>query len=142
MEAHATGFGSSDVVRAALVEREEQLRAANADVNRLSMPSVDPELLERDLLRRLDDWRGLFSRHVPQARQILRKLLPEPLRMTPIGQRVSGYFEFEGDAALGRLLTGSTGHPTSVASPPGLAPDAVLRTLQPVFEGEARRRAA
>ena len=60
---------------------------------------------------------GTSTRQVPQARQILRKLLPSPLRFTPHGERVKGYFEFEGQAALGRLLFGAAGSPSSVASP-------------------------
>ena len=35
--------------------------------------------LEEDLANRVQHWRGLLTRQVPQARQILRKLLPSPL---------------------------------------------------------------
>jgi hypothetical protein len=91
-------------------------RVAKSEAAKLSTPTVDPDVLERELLKRLEDWRGLLSRHVPQARQILRKLLPEPLRFTPSGDRVDGYFSFEGAAALGRLLSGRGGHPNLMAS--------------------------
>lgn len=102
-----------------MTEREQQLSAAKAEAHGLAFRRVDGDVLERDLLSRLEDWRGLFSRHVPQARQILRKLLPSPLRFTPHGERLAGYFDFEGEAALGRLLAGSAACPTSVASPRG-----------------------
>ncbi|MCA1585242.1 MAG: hypothetical protein LC791_10905 [Acidobacteria bacterium] len=45
------------------------------------------------LRAQLDDWRGLLRRHVPQARQILKKLFPEPLRLgpDPYGFALQGY---------------------------------------------------
>jgi recombinase-like zinc beta ribbon protein len=36
---------------------------------------IDPDAVERALTVKLKDWRALLRRHVPQARQILRKLL-------------------------------------------------------------------
>jgi hypothetical protein len=41
----------------------------------------------------------------PQARQILRKLLPSPLRFTRHDERVKGYFEFEGQAISSNRFT-------------------------------------
>ena len=73
---------------------------------RRQITDLDVPRLRRDLTDRLEDWQGLLTRHVPQARQILRKLLPHPLVLTP---RVTGkktQYEFRGQASLGNVLAG------------------------------------
>ncbi len=79
--------------------------------------------LQRDLRRRLDDWQGLLNRHVPQARQILRKLLPHPLVLTPRIEGKRPQYEFSGQASLGKVLAGvmdESGRSTSGAFPLGI----------------------
>jgi hypothetical protein len=70
----------------------------------------------------LMDWRGALRRHVPQARQILRKLLVGKLTMKPFRVGRKGAFEFSGQASLGRFLASVPGLPQAVASPPGFEP--------------------
>ena len=65
---------------------------------------LDLRRLRRDLIKRLEDCRALFSRNVPQARQILRKLLQGPVLFTPQAER-KGY-RFSGRVSVGRLLGG------------------------------------
>lgn len=63
--------------------------------------------LRADLRARLSDWRSLLRRQPIQGRQILRKLLVGRLTLTPgevDGRRV---YEYQGEATLGRLLTGA-----------------------------------
>ena len=89
---------------------------------RRQITDLEVPRLGRDLHHRLKDWQGLLSRHVPQARQILRKLLPHPLVLTP---RVTGkktQYEFRGQASLGKVLAGvmdESGRSTSGAIPVG-----------------------
>ena len=71
--------------------------------------------LEAEARARLEDWQGLLSRHVTQARQILRKLLTGHLIFTPKGSGRDRYYEFEGEGTLGKLLSGLSAN--MVASP-------------------------
>jgi len=58
-----------------------------------------------------EGWRGALRRHVPQARQMLRKLLVGKLVMKPVRVGRKGAFDFSGEASLGRLLSGLVGFP-------------------------------
>jgi site-specific DNA recombinase len=74
--------------------------------------------LKAELRRRLRGWRALLLRNVPEARALLRLMLPEPIIFTPdvAGER-RGY-RFRARVHVGRLLSGVI-DPTSVASPGG-----------------------
>lgn len=65
---------------------------------------------------RLEDWRGLLSRNVAEARQLLREILAGPIRFTPD----NGAYRIEGDADFGQLLA-TAGVPPYMASPTGTA---------------------
>src|SRR5262249_11193809 len=69
------------------------------------------------LRARVDDWRGLLRRHVPQARQILRKLFPKPLLLGPDEEG----FALRGQASIEKLVTGLP-CANVVASPAGFEP--------------------
>ena len=117
----ADGLGDSELLHKALSAREGQLNEARGKFAAVAeIPSVDFKALEADLANRVEHWRGLLTRQVPQARQIVRKLLPSPLRFVPHGERLKGYFEFEGQAALGRLLFGAAGCPEYGGVPTGI----------------------
>src|SRR5262249_39786799 len=59
--------------------------------------------LNREALRkRLADWQGLLRQAPAIARQLLRKLLPEPIVIEPI----PGGVRFRGRAAWAAVLTG------------------------------------
>jgi hypothetical protein len=89
---------------------------------RAMMPYESPQGLERRLREKLADWRGLLTRNVTEGRAVLRTLLIEPVRFTPVTEeRRSGYV-FEGVIALDRLLAGVLELPTKVASPTGFEP--------------------
>jgi len=87
------------------------------------------------------NWRGMLTRYASEGRVVLRQVLQSPVLFTPFEENGRGGYCFKGSASLVGLCEGTL-EVIGMASPPGLAPDAVLRTLQPVFEGEARRRAA
>ena len=80
---------TADVHDCARRDREERLKDVRVEMQALDAPRLDPRAVAEDLARRLADWRGLLTRHAPQARQILRKLLPTPYgsRRTANGSR-------------------------------------------------------
>jgi DNA invertase Pin-like site-specific DNA recombinase len=89
------------------IERREGRRTEiQADLARLAqaeqLASLDLTKLESQLRERLKDWQGLLARHVLQARQILGKLLPTRLVMTP---EPNGY-RFEGTGRITPLIRG------------------------------------
>ena len=67
-----------------------------------SFSTMDPATLTTDLRARLDDWRGLLRRQTPQARQILRKLFPEPLKLGPEHEG----FVLHGYASVEKIVRG------------------------------------
>ncbi len=79
---------------------------------------IDQRAIETQVRERLVLWRALLTEHVEDGRELLRQVLARPLRFTPEGTR----YGFEGEAAVGRLLVGSVGLATFVASPPGFEP--------------------
>ena len=82
---------------------------------------LDLRRLENRLRERLDDWKDLLTRHVPQARQILRKLLVGRLVFAAKSDGKSGGYAFSGQGTPGRLLAGLVGAKT-LASPTGFEP--------------------
>lgn len=93
--------------------RRTQLLAARQPSRHTSAPSR--HTLEQAVRARLEDWRGLLTRNVQGARQLLREVLEGPLKFTP----ENGAYRFEGHAAMGRLL-GTAGLATLMASPKGI----------------------
>ena len=117
-----TEGGTLKTLLTAIKEREkrrDRIEADLAGLERLSrIGDVDRQQLKADLRKRLDDWRGLLRRHVPQARQILRKLLDGRVTFTP---KVDHY-EFVGKWSLGKLMSGLVDLPQGMASPTGFEP--------------------
>ena len=104
-------------IKAAEVQRgqiDDQLSGLDG---RLQIASLDRERIERDLRKRLNDWRSLLRRHVPQARQILRKLLTDRVVFSP----QADHYTFESTWTLGKLVSGVVDLPQRMASPRGLA---------------------
>ena len=82
-------------------------------------PRLHPSLRKDLWARRLDDWRALLRRHVPQAREILRKLLlVDRVVFTPM----TDHYAFVGPWALGKLASGVVDLPQGMASPRGILP--------------------
>ncbi len=93
--------------------RRVELVAALEAAEAAATMKVDRRVLERTVRGHLTRWRTLLTTHVQDGRQLLREVLAEPLRFTPEGRT----YRFEGEAAIGRLLSGTAGLPTFVASP-------------------------
>ena len=80
----------------------------------------DGQAFKAALQERLEDWRGLLSRQVPQARQILKKLLHGVITFTPDRDGMRQGWRFKSGATFEKLLAGSPWANT-VASPTGTA---------------------
>ena len=68
--------------------------------------SLDAKRLAKDLRSRLGDIPALFARHVPQARQMLRKLLDGDIVCEPILEGGRAGYRFTATGTFDRLLTG------------------------------------
>ena len=79
---------------------------------------LDYHRIEKDLRARLTDWQGLLQRHVPQARQIMKKFLVGRLVFTPKTDEMGRAYEFTGQGSMGRLLAGLVGA-KALVSPTG-----------------------
>ena len=103
------GKGNSLMVKEldGLAIRQSQLQQ---DLQRLEAQTqvvhLDAKGLVQDLRRRLSDLPSLFGRHVPQARQMLRKLLDGHILCEPIVQDGRPGYRFTATGTFDRLLTG------------------------------------
>ena len=111
---------------AALKAEEQRKKALAADLDRLAdrakVSSLDSARLKRNLMARVTDVRSLLTRHTPQARQMLRRLLVDRLTLTPYEEAGSSWYRFEGQGTYGCLLEGeslatSSGVPSGIRWP-------------------------
>ncbi len=82
---------------------------------------TDSKQLERDLVARVSDVKGLLGRHVPQTRQILRKLIVGRLTCEAFEQDGRRGYRFAGHGSWEPLLPGKV-VPTVVVTPAGFEP--------------------
>jgi DNA invertase Pin-like site-specific DNA recombinase len=94
----------------ALKQREaerDRLRREIAALDRAGKAAqLDPKRVERELRAKLTEWRSLLRRHIPQARQVLKKLLAGPLVFTPHREDGQRWYEFRAPIAVGRIISG------------------------------------
>jgi hypothetical protein len=114
LTAAIAGGGQLGTLVQAIQERGQRRIAIRAELDGLNRPALDPARLRADLRARLDDWRGLLTRHIPQARQIIRKLLTSAILFTPTSKGRPRRYEFRLEASLAKLIGTNT-----VASPRG-----------------------
>ena len=128
-----TAGGPLKTLVSAIKTAERQVDQVDTELagldGRACVSGGERQRIERELRVRLDDWRGLLRRHVPQARQILRKLLVDRVVFTP----KTDYYEFTGSWTLGKLVSGVVDLPQRMVSPTGLG---LLWT--PEIKGKAR----
>jgi site-specific DNA recombinase len=124
-EALASGGDLPSIV-AAVKERQAQRNRVERELAELDdlteIRSLDLQRIEQILRAKLDDWRGLLSRNVAQARQALRGLIPERLTFTPTRDGADTLYVFEGMAVLNRFLSGIVELPKAVVAPTGFEP--------------------
>lgn len=87
-------------------EQRTRLATELAVLDGLAVRPFDAGQVEEELRGYLKDWSGLAQRHPAQARQILRKLLPNRIRVWREVRGKEKVYRFEGEAAVGTLLTG------------------------------------
>ena len=85
-----------------------------------TLNSLDGKRLERELGERLADVKGLLGRHVPQTRQILRKLIVGRLTCEAFGNDGQRGYRFTGQGSYESLLPGKL-VPPLVVTPAGFA---------------------
>lgn len=109
VEMIANGRGTNSVIDS-LHQEEARKKAVLGEVERLDnlahVVSLDAKRLARDLRSRLEDIPALFARHVPQARQMLRKLLDGHILCEPIMEGGKPGYRFTATGTFDRLLTG------------------------------------
>lgn len=87
-------------------EQKTRLATELAVLDGLAVTPFDAVRVEEELRGYLKDWSGLAQRHPAQARQILRKLLPNRIRVwREVHDGEKRYF-FEGEATVGQLFNG------------------------------------
>jgi hypothetical protein len=93
------------------------------------VPAFDRVALEQRLRTKLEDWHGLLTRNVSSGNAMLRTLLAEPIRFTPIVEERRRAYRFEGRIEQDRMIAGLV--PSEdfgrklhqlMASPTGLTP--------------------
>ena len=101
---------STDSVIASLHQEEARKKVVAQELSRLDslaqVVSLDAKRLAKDLRSRLGDIPALFARHVPQARQMLRKLLDGYIVCEPITEGGRAGYRFTATGTFDRLLTG------------------------------------
>ena|SRR5215472_7346332 len=105
----------------------------------LNITPFDPVAVEQKLHGYLKNWPSLAQAHPAQTRQILRKLLPNRIRVWRQVRGREKSYHFEGQAAVGRLFNGlvnieSVGVPNGTIS---LLTPHLERLILP-FSGEIR----
>ena len=105
-----------------LKAEEHQARLLSEKLSTLShyeqLTSLDRRPLYETLKRRVADIRGLLARHVSQARQMIRRLVPQ-LDCTPFREGDKKGYRFSGDGSYGQLLAGESS-PTKCGVPNGI----------------------
>jgi site-specific DNA recombinase len=82
---------------------------------------IDEARMKRDLRRRIADSKALLARHKAQARQVLRKLLDQPLMFESFSDNWKAGYKVTGQGSLLKLLPDQLATPY-VVSPTGFEP--------------------
>jgi hypothetical protein len=108
--AQAVAEGGTLATLLALIRKHEDrrtlLQAELATLNGLIVAPFNPARVEHELRSYLKDWSGLAQAHPAQTRQILRKLLPNRIRVWREVRGREKYYCFEGEAAVGNFFNG------------------------------------
>ena len=120
----ATGGSLASLLQAVKDREQEKGRISQALAGLEGLGSIsqlDLRQLERVLRARLADWQGLLQRHVPQARQILKKLLVSRIVFKPESDKTPRAYTFTATGSVRQLLAGMA-VPKVLVSPTGFEP--------------------
>jgi hypothetical protein len=74
----------------------------------LRATDIDAARIKAELLVKIQDVKALLGRHIPQARQMLRKLLADKIELEPVGHGRERGYKFRGALTVDRLIAGDT----------------------------------
>jgi hypothetical protein len=119
--------GTSSALTAAIKKREATKAAVEGELAALErrdeVSQMERRRLEALARDKASEWRSLLTRHTPQARQILSKMLRDKLRFLPESRDGQQGYRFEGEATITTLLTRLVPEfSQAVASPAGFEP--------------------
>jgi site-specific DNA recombinase len=104
----AIGGGSVSALVQTLQSRDRERAALQQEFDALRTPrrtsKIDDRRVERDLRRRLAEWRSVLRRNAPTARQMLAELIDGRLTFTPDFETRD--YSFEGVGTLAKVLRG------------------------------------
>lgn len=106
---------------AGLQAREQRRNDMNSQIAALAATApfhADRRAIQRHVREQVAAWRALLTTEINDGRELLRQVLAGPLRFTPAADKS---YQFEGEAAIGRMLAGALGSATILASPAGFA---------------------
>jgi site-specific DNA recombinase len=104
VDALVDGDGTADLIRNRLREELTRRDALTTELSRLDgVPTLDRDVLVRDVTARAADLRGLLTRNVTQARQVIRLLLEDRLVCTPFDDGEEHGYTFEATGTYRRL---------------------------------------
>lgn len=86
-------------------DRRTRLQAELATLEGLTTQPIDFKTMEEELRSYLGDWLSLAQQHPAQTRQVLRKLLPNRLRVWREVHGEEKRYHFEGEASVGRFFS-------------------------------------
>ena len=115
--------GQVDALANAIKEHEQDRARLHYELAALDglerLSTFDVRGVERDLRKRLEEWRGLLRRQTPLSRQVITRLLDGRIAWTP--RKEEGIYEFAGRAKFDKLLSGIV-FTRGMASPTGFEP--------------------
>ena len=111
--------GKVEALARALTENEQRLGVLRRELGTLEgvehFAQFDLKRIERDLRKRLTEWRAMLKRQTPLARQVVTRLLDGRVEWTP--RPAERLYEFAGRARFDKLLSGIV-FTRGMASPP------------------------
>ena len=112
VEAVAQGRGGESVLTT-LEAEEQRKKTLNRELQALNgmaqVSRLDGKRLAHDLRLRVGDTKALLSRHVPQARQMLRRLLDDHLVCEPYNEEGQRGYRFAATGSYGALFAIASG---------------------------------
>ena len=122
VEALAYG-GEMESVVAALKARQGHQQELRETITAASTirPRLDRNAVERQVRKRLTQWRALLAADTQEGRQLFREVLAGPIGFTP-EKGITLVYRFEGEVQVGHLFAGIAGLAPFMASPTGFEP--------------------
>jgi hypothetical protein len=86
--------------------RREHLQHELHSLNALPALQQTTQSLRLDVLKHLDEWRGVLGKHVSTSRQLLRKMIDGRLVFSPQQEGEDTWYELAGQGSLEKFFAG------------------------------------